>query len=90
LTFTGKNSYYLVMEKLTYQDFDSLLKAISDYFGGKPNLARALNRTRHAIYQWKRIPEGSAYHIEKLSDGYFKAEEIKTYRKHTTPTLTKS
>lgn len=35
--------------------------------GGYPNLARLLNCTRQAIYQWEKIPADRVIEIERIS-----------------------
>ena len=69
------------MDTIAKGNFDALMNEIAAFFGGKPNLAKALGIDRHALYQWKQIPPGRAYQIEVLSNGYFKAEEILSLQK---------
>lgn len=49
------------------------------YFGGIPNLSKALGISRHSIYQWVkkcRIPFGRAFQIQAITHGDIKADDI--------------
>lgn len=50
------------------------IEQVTQYFGNKTKLAKALGIAPQAIYQWKRIPPRRALEIEKITHGGFKAE----------------
>jgi biotin operon repressor len=54
----------------------SSLQLVIDHFHGIPQLAIALGISRHAIYQWKKIPPARAFQIEVLTQGKFKGHDL--------------
>jgi DNA-binding transcriptional regulator YdaS (Cro superfamily) len=52
------------------------LEQVTQYFGNKTELAKALSIAPQAVYQWKTVPPRRALEIEKLTHGLFKAESI--------------
>lgn len=54
------------------------VKQVASYFGGIPNLAKKLNISRHAIYQWKKdIPAEQAIKIEQLTKGEITVKDLR-------------
>lgn len=59
------------------------VEAVVSYFGSRGKLAKALGVTPPAISRWKEfIPDRRAYQIEVLTEGKFKAEQLKKERRH--------
>jgi len=46
-----------------------------DHYGGVPALAKALNVSRPAIYQWAEIPPLRQVQLQRLTRGRLKADE---------------
>ena len=51
-------------------------KKTIEYFGGIPELSRALQITTKAIYQWQKIPLKRTLQIEKMTKGSIKSEKL--------------
>ena len=58
---------------LTFADMTeksrSAIELAADAVGGVPTLAELLGVTRHAIYQWERVPAGRVIPIEAATGG---------------------
>jgi DNA-binding transcriptional regulator YdaS (Cro superfamily) len=50
------------------------LNQVTQHFGSKKDLARALSIAPQAVYQWKVVPPRRALEIEKITKGLFKAD----------------
>lgn len=56
------------------------LARLIEWVGSKSRLAEQLNVTRQAVHYWEkrgRIPASFAIEVEKLTNGYFKKEELR-------------
>ena len=51
-------------------------KLIIQYFGSVPAIAEALDVSRHAIYQWKKVPQLRAYELEELMNNAMERSSI--------------
>lgn len=53
-----------------------LTKTATDYFGSRLKIARMLNLTKSAVYQWGRVvPKASAENLEKLAGATIRVDE---------------
>lgn len=60
------------------------------FYGGAAKVARVLNITRQAVYQWgKYVPKGVAYQLQALTEGKLRVMATK-YKKRTRRTSRKT
>jgi len=55
------------------------MERIINYFGGRPQLAKALGVTQQAVFRWVHtgvIPPAKAIMIERITGGRFKAVDL--------------